>query len=205
MPGDSPGLERFDGRCEPGVSAKRRISGGFGRGNGSSVHPAPGRAGRALRSDEGGRTDSRLQAAHALRLDGLFAKMYAEHERVGRPSIAPEKPAAAGDAVWVPTVFRKNRERLPYRLPGWSRVSASITYAVVMTEPLSQTSTAHFVASSRQLHVPSTYREKRKTAAQGDRLEWLDFTRKRGRGDRIRTCDLYVPNVALYQTELHPD
>src|SRR5688500_15078444 len=25
-----------------------------------------------------------------------------------------------------------------------------------------------------------------------------------GRGDRIRTCDLYVPNVALYQTELHP-
>ena len=26
-----------------------------------------------------------------------------------------------------------------------------------------------------------------------------------GRGDRIRTCDFYVPNVALYQTELHPD
>src|SRR3970040_2879604 len=26
-----------------------------------------------------------------------------------------------------------------------------------------------------------------------------------GRGDRIRTCDLYVPNVALYQAELHPD
>jgi hypothetical protein len=91
------------------------------------------------------------------------------------------------------------------RQEGWSRVSASITCAVVMREPLSQTSTAHFVASSRQLHVPSTYREKRKTAAQGDRLEWLDFTRKRGRGDRIRTCDLYVPNVALYQTELHPD
>jgi hypothetical protein len=28
---------------------------------------------------------------------------------------------------------------------------------------------------------------------------------KIGRGDRIRTYDLYVPNVALYQTELHPD
>src|SRR5690606_29528791 len=28
---------------------------------------------------------------------------------------------------------------------------------------------------------------------------------KIGRGDRIRTCDLYVPNVALYQPELHPD
>src|SRR5690606_32128096 len=26
-----------------------------------------------------------------------------------------------------------------------------------------------------------------------------------GRGDRIRTCDFYVPNVALYQAELHPD
>jgi hypothetical protein len=26
-----------------------------------------------------------------------------------------------------------------------------------------------------------------------------------GRGDRIRTCDIYVPNVALYQSELHPD
>ncbi len=29
--------------------------------------------------------------------------------------------------------------------------------------------------------------------------------RETGRGDRIRTCDLYVPNVALYQTELHPE
>ena len=26
-----------------------------------------------------------------------------------------------------------------------------------------------------------------------------------GRGDTIRTCDLYVPNVALYRAELHPD
>ena len=26
-----------------------------------------------------------------------------------------------------------------------------------------------------------------------------------GRGDGIRTRDLYVPNVALYQTEPHPD
>ena len=26
-----------------------------------------------------------------------------------------------------------------------------------------------------------------------------------GRGDRIRTCDFYVPNVALYQAELHPE
>ena len=26
-----------------------------------------------------------------------------------------------------------------------------------------------------------------------------------GRGERIRTSGLYVPNVALYQTKLHPD
>jgi len=28
---------------------------------------------------------------------------------------------------------------------------------------------------------------------------------RNGRGDRIRTCDLYVPNVALYQAKLRPD
>src|SRR5690606_25271605 len=31
------------------------------------------------------------------------------------------------------------------------------------------------------------------------------FVESIGRGDRIRTCDFYVPNVALYQAELHPD
>jgi hypothetical protein len=29
--------------------------------------------------------------------------------------------------------------------------------------------------------------------------------RKTGRGERIRTSGLYVPNVALYQAKLHPD
>ena len=28
---------------------------------------------------------------------------------------------------------------------------------------------------------------------------------KTGRGERIRTSGLYVPNVALYQTKLHPE
>src|SRR5690606_1278308 len=37
----------------------------------------------------------------------------------------------------------------------------------------------------------------------GQRCRFPGF-RPSGRGDRIRTCDLYVPNVALYQTELHP-
>ena len=88
----------------------------------------------------------REQVNRALkRLDVLFAKMYAEDERGGRPSIAPEKllramllqvlysvrserqlmeqiqynllfrwfvGLAMDDAVWVPTVFTKNRERL---------------------------------------------------------------------------------------------
>ena len=80
-----------------------------------------------------------------VRLDGLFARMYAEDTKGGRPSIAPEKllramllqvfysvrserqlmeqiqynllfrwfvGLAMDDAVWVPTVFSKNRDRL---------------------------------------------------------------------------------------------
>src|SRR5690242_17588078 len=80
-----------------------------------------------------------------VRLDGLFAQMYADGAKGGRPSIAPEKllramllqvfysirserqlmeqvqynllfrwfiGLAMDDAVWVPTVFSKNRQRL---------------------------------------------------------------------------------------------
>ena len=31
------------------------------------------------------------------------------------------------------------------------------------------------------------------------------FALESGRGERIRTSDSYVPNVVLYQAELHPD
>ena len=31
------------------------------------------------------------------------------------------------------------------------------------------------------------------------------FFKDYGRGDKIRTCDSYVPNVVLYQAELRPD
>lgn len=31
------------------------------------------------------------------------------------------------------------------------------------------------------------------------------MNQKSGRGERIRTSGLYVPNVALYQAKLHPD
>ena len=37
------------------------------------------------------------------------------------------------------------------------------------------------------------------------RSEFSSDFLKNGRGDRIRTCDLYVPNVALYQAKLRPD
>ena len=41
--------------------------------------------------------------------------------------------------------------------------------------------------------------------AQGHRGTPNDSCRRiLGRGDRIRTCDIYVPNVALYQSELRP-
>ena len=33
----------------------------------------------------------------------------------------------------------------------------------------------------------------------------FDNSREFGRGERIRTSGLYVPNVALYQAKLHPD
>ena len=39
-------------------------------------------------------------------------------------------------------------------------------------------------------------------------LTFVDVDRQRqesGRGERIRTSGLYVPNVALYQAKLHPD
>ena len=33
----------------------------------------------------------------------------------------------------------------------------------------------------------------------------VEESREFGRGERIRTSGLYVPNVALYQAKLHPD
>ena len=33
----------------------------------------------------------------------------------------------------------------------------------------------------------------------------VDIKQEFGRGERIRTSGLYVPNVALYQAKLHPD
>ncbi len=45
-------------------------------------------------------------------------------------------------------------------------------------------------------------------AAHGDEVEQSlktkALTKKNGRGDRIRTCDLFVPNEARYQAALHP-
>jgi hypothetical protein len=35
--------------------------------------------------------------------------------------------------------------------------------------------------------------------------EILTIFSRFGRGERIRTSGLYVPNVALYQAKLHPD
>ena len=43
--------------------------------------------------------------------------------------------------------------------------------------------------------------EPKKNPAKAGFFQLADFV---GRGDMIRTCDLYVPNVALYQAELHP-
>ena len=42
---------------------------------------------------------------------------------------------------------------------------------------------------------------KQKTAQQAGRFFFINS----GRGERIRTSGLYVPNVALYQAKLHPE
>ncbi|CQR35637.1 conserved hypothetical protein [Thiomonas arsenitoxydans] len=39
----------------------------------------------------------------------------------------------------------------------------------------------------------------------GKSSQFIDFAKIFGRGERIRTSGLYVPNVALYQAKLHPD
>jgi hypothetical protein len=40
---------------------------------------------------------------------------------------------------------------------------------------------------------------------QKSRREGIVLKGTTGRGERIRTSGLYVPNVALYQAKLHPD
>ncbi len=52
----------------------------------------------------------------------------------------------------------------------------------------------------------STWEEPRKWLNYRKDGHLCDDTRlKNGRGEWNRTTDLYVPNVALYQAELHPD
>ena len=38
-----------------------------------------------------------------------------------------------------------------------------------------------------------------------DELRWKETERGNGRDDRIRTCDVLVPNQVLYQAELRPE
>jgi hypothetical protein len=41
--------------------------------------------------------------------------------------------------------------------------------------------------------------------AEASARHFSSFAKKNGRGGEIRTHDLYVPNVALYQAKLRPD
>ena len=43
------------------------------------------------------------------------------------------------------------------------------------------------------------------TKAKAHQLSRISGLFKTGRGERIRTSGLYVPNVALYQAKLHPE
>src|SRR5574343_142060 len=57
--------------------------------------------------------------------------------------------------------------------------------------------------------APKIYSELAFMTAQNKKAQVLDslgiFVWIPGRGERIRTSGLYVPNVALYQAKLHPD
>src|SRR5690606_12305783 len=56
------------------------------------------------------------------------------------------------------------------------------------------------LAHNRVYYVPTPRSQKTKS------LEEQGLKQKKcGRGDMIRTCDSYVPNVVLYQAELRPD
>lgn len=46
----------------------------------------------------------------------------------------------------------------------------------------------------------------RKSLSQKEKSDlWKSRFWNSGRGERIRTSDTYVPNVVLYQAELHPE
>ena len=57
--------------------------------------------------------------------------------------------------------------------------------------------------------APKIYSESAFMTSQNKKAQVLDplglFRFLSGRGERIRTSGLYVPNVALYQAKLHPD
>ena len=65
-----------------------------------------------------------------------------------------------------------------------------------MMRPLLRTVAAKAFAGMATVLYPLADRRARKIVVRKE---------KSGRGERIRTSGLYVPNVALYQAKLHPD
>ena len=63
----------------------------------------------------------------------------------------------------------------------------------------SSTRSSRGYANLRLLRIPFSYRPSPRPKEKGSRCDPFSF----GRGDKIRTCDFYVPNVALYQAEPH--
>lgn len=58
-----------------------------------------------------------------------------------------------------------------------------------------------FIQINGQLSARTTNCDAHKKAA----IQAAVLNREFGRGERIRTFDFYLPKVALYQAELHPD
>lgn len=55
------------------------------------------------------------------------------------------------------------------------------------------------------VNLSATKRRQEVTTCSCERCENLLLAHESGRGERIRTSGLYVPNVALYQAKLHPE
>ena len=99
-------------------------------------------------------------------------------------------------AFWQTQAFAKFKPRKHKNMTRYSPV-AKIPSACRLRA--SSTRSSRGYANLRLLRKPFSYRPSPRPKEKGSQRDPFSF----GRGDKIRTCDFYVPNVALYQAEPH--
>ncbi len=134
----------------------------------------------------------------------------------------PKRPAlirlTARPASKRSTAFPQTRSR---KTPGWSgrfflcllsnrrnriqsRRRRPVDSTVVLIRRFRLTYDLQCVEAGHGSAWHGTVRNKPKIKRKSHRKRWL-LKCIGGRGERIRTSDFYLPKVALYQAELHPD